>query len=96
MEVQSSPKFLTEAEAATLLRSDRCTLWRWRHARRDPLPCCKLGSGPKAKLLYDTDAIAAWIARRRIEPNVLPRPRLSRTRRPRQRKATVQAEGVRA
>jgi len=87
-------KLLTEVEAAGFLRSNRSSLWRWRHARRDPLPCYKLGNGPKSKLLYDEGSLVAWLARRQIKPKVAPTPRLTRTRRPARHLTTGQAEGV--
>lgn len=57
-------KFLTESEITALFKCDRTTLWRWRHARKDPLPCYKVGLGSKGKLLFLEEAILAWLARR--------------------------------
>lgn len=50
--------FLTEQEAAELLRVSRKTLWRF---RRRGLPSYKLGEGRACRRLYIASEIITWV-----------------------------------
>ena len=76
------PRLLCENELAAFLRVDRATLWRWRRSRNGP-PAIRLGGKRRGRLVYDLDALRAWLAGRTVVvPPDLP-PRLRSRRRPR-------------
>ena len=62
MEANMNPTFLTEQEAARLLRLSERTLQRWRvePPSSEPLPFIRAGR----RILYDREALLAWLRAR--------------------------------
>lgn len=63
MEAKMNPTFLTEQEAARLLRLSQRTLQRWRvePPSSEPLPFIRAG---RRRVLYDREALLAWLRAR--------------------------------
>lgn len=61
-QVDESPQYLTEAEAAELLRRSPATLTRWRRLRTSPPVAVVQG-----RVLYPREKLEAWIAARVVE-----------------------------